>query len=88
MRTKLIITLFTLIVSLPTNVIGKDHSKKFHPGALWPDNKGIHINAHGGGILYYKRTYYWFGEYKSDTTSAAMVGVTFNFTEMVDTRVI
>ncbi|WP_036879883.1 glycoside hydrolase family 43 protein [Xylanibacter oryzae] len=76
MRTKLIITLFTLIVSLPTNVIGKDHSKKFHPGALWPDNKGIHINAHGGGILYYKRTYYWFGEYKSDTTSAAMVGVT------------
>lgn len=65
-----------MIVSLPINVIGKDNSKKFHPGALWADSKGIHINAHGGGILYYKGTYYWFGEHKSDTTSAAMVGVT------------
>jgi hypothetical protein len=88
MRTKLIITLFTLIVSLPANVIGKDHSKKFHPGALWADSKGIHINAHGGGILNYKGTYYWFGEHKSNTTNTAMAGVTFNFTEMVDTRIV
>ena len=32
------------------------------PGELWPDTEGNHINAHGGGILYYKGTYYWFGE--------------------------
>ena len=23
----------------------------FHPGELWPDDKGVHINAHGGGLL-------------------------------------
>jgi hypothetical protein len=23
----------------------------FRPGDLWPDDKGVHINAHGGGML-------------------------------------
>ena len=32
------------------------------PGAVWPDDRGQHIQAHGGGILKYKGTYYWFGE--------------------------
>jgi hypothetical protein len=32
------------------------------PGALWPDNLGEHIQAHGGGILKVGDTYYWFGE--------------------------
>lgn len=32
------------------------------PGELWPDSEGKHINVHGGGILFYKGTYYWFGE--------------------------
>ena len=33
------------------------------------------MNAHGGGILYHDGTYYWYGENKSDSTSAAMVGI-------------
>ena len=44
-------------------------------GELWPDNNGVHINAHGGGVLFHDGTYYWFGENKCDTTSSAMVGV-------------
>ena len=32
------------------------------PGELWPDTEGKHINAHGGGILFYNGTYFWFGE--------------------------
>ena len=44
-------------------------------GELWPDESGRHINAHGGGILKYGDTYYWFGEHKDDRTSDAMVGV-------------
>ncbi|MCE5346463.1 MAG: glycoside hydrolase family 43 protein [Bacteroidales bacterium] len=32
------------------------------PGEIWPDTEGNHINVHGGGILFYKGTYYWFGE--------------------------
>jgi len=33
-------------------------------GAIWPDNNGKHINAHGGGILFHDGRYYWFGEHK------------------------
>ncbi len=44
-------------------------------GELWLDDNGRHINAHGGGVLKYGDTYYWFGEHKADTTSSAMVGV-------------
>ena len=32
------------------------------PGAIWPDNRGNHIQAHGGGILKEGDTYFWFGE--------------------------
>jgi hypothetical protein len=55
----------------------KAQQKEFHPGQLWPDNKGVHINAHGGGILYQKGTYYWFGEHKiaGGAGNWAMVGV-------------
>ena len=36
--------------------------RSFTPGAIWPDTNGVHINAHGGGMLYEDGTYYWFGE--------------------------
>ena len=36
----------------------------FTPGALWLDDHGVHINAHGGGVLFHQGTYYWFGEHK------------------------
>lgn len=48
----------------------------FKPGQLWLDNRGVHINAHGGGLMYQNGTYYWYGEHKADTTSSAYVGVT------------
>lgn len=55
------------------------------PGALWLDNKGTHINAHGGGVLVSGDAYYWYGEHKCDTTSSAMVGVTcYKSTNLVD----
>ena len=49
--------------------------KTIRSGELWYDNDGRHINAHGGGILKYGDTYYWFGEHKDDNTSDALVGV-------------
>jgi len=49
----------------------------FRPGALWPDNNGVHINAHGGGILFHNGIYFWFGEHKieGEAGNAAHVGV-------------
>jgi hypothetical protein len=49
--------------------------KTIRSGELWRDDGGRHINAHGGGILKYDDTYYWFGEHKDERTSDAMVGV-------------
>jgi len=51
--------------------------RKFRPGALWLDDKGVPINAHGGGILCHGGKYYWFGEHKIEgkAGNAAHVGV-------------
>src|SRR3954471_14318426 len=34
------------------------------PGDIWPDDRGQHVQAHGGGIIKLADTYYWFGEYR------------------------
>jgi hypothetical protein len=49
----------------------------FRPGALWPDDKGVHVNAHGGGLLEHDGVYYWFGEHKvaGEAGNRAQVGV-------------
>jgi hypothetical protein len=46
------------------SVYCQDLNHYFKPGQIWPDTRGRHINAHGGGIIYYNNTYYWFGEYR------------------------
>jgi hypothetical protein len=35
---------------------------QINPGAVWLDDRGQQIQAHGGGILKMGDTYYWFGE--------------------------
>lgn len=49
----------------------------FRPGGHWTDNNGLHINAHGGGILYFKGKYFWYGEHKIEGMQGnkAQVGV-------------
>lgn len=39
--------------------------KTIVPGGFWPDDNGKHVQAHGGGILKIKDTFYWFGEYRA-----------------------
>jgi len=36
-----------------------------HPGLIWPDDRGKHIQAHGGGIIQIGDTWYWVGEDRS-----------------------
>lgn len=43
-------------------------SKMIVSGEKWLDREGNMINAHGGGVLYHEGTYYWYGEYKGDST--------------------
>ena len=67
--------LFFVIMALQSfMLLAQDDA--FYPGEILPDNRGIHVNAHGGGMLYHEGTYYWFGEHKGAKSSAAFVGVT------------
>jgi len=59
---KAFITVALMLVCFSINC--QDLNNSFKPGQIWPDNEGKHINAHGGGIIYYNDTYYWFGEYR------------------------
>ena len=65
-----------IITALLALITSASKAQTIRNGEIWPDTDGTHINAHGGGILHYGDTYYWFGEHKSDTTSNAIVGVT------------
>lgn len=42
-----------------------DGPQLIQPGAVWPDDHGQHIQAHGGGIIKHGDTYFWFGEDRS-----------------------
>jgi len=47
---------------LSNSSMAADGPQTIRPGEVWPDNRGQHIQAHGGGILKRGDTYYWFGE--------------------------
>lgn len=55
----------------------QNQAQTIKPGEIWPDNNGVHINAHGGGMLIHDGKYYWFGEHKTEGRrgNAAWVGV-------------
>lgn len=50
--------------SLETN----NRANTLHPGERWLDVTGHFINAHGGGVLFHKGIYYWYGEQKEGRT--------------------
>jgi beta-xylosidase len=74
MKSVSIILIVSILFSIGSCIQGPG---SFTPGEIWPDNNGIHINAHGGGILFHKGTYYWFGEHKigGEEGNRAWVGV-------------
>ena len=41
-------------------------NSSFKSGQKWLDTDGVHINAHGGGIMFHNGVYYWFGEHKTE----------------------
>ena len=48
-----------------TLVLAASGPQLIRPGEVWPDDRGKHIQAHGGGILKVGDTWYWFGEDRS-----------------------
>ncbi len=62
--------LAVLLLIAPLSVEGakKVKNRNFVPKAVWLDTDGNPINAHGGGLMYHKGKYYWYGEYKVGKT--------------------
>ncbi len=50
-------------------------TKTINSGSVWPDNNGIHINGHGGGILVVGEKYYWYGEHKTEGKGGNLANV-------------
>jgi len=67
--------LLLLFLTEPGIANAQQLQDKFTPGELWPDNKGVHINAHGGGMLKSGKTYYWYGEHKTEGRGGNMAQV-------------
>lgn len=64
-------------LALPAFAAPDTASGLFRPGEIWPDNNGVHINSHGGGLLLKDGVYYWYGEHKIKGSAGnfAQVGV-------------
>jgi hypothetical protein len=54
-----------LALSAGTSLAAQKKDDIVRPGERWLDNRGQEIQAHGGGIIRLKHTYYWFGEDRS-----------------------
>src|SRR3954447_26625190 len=53
---------FTIFMAAAALVSTMHAAATINPGEIWPDDRGKHIQAHGGGILKLGDLYYWFGE--------------------------
>jgi hypothetical protein len=58
-------------------------SAMIEPGAVWSDTAGRPINAHGGGMLFHRGTYYWYGEVKEGRTYLPKVNKTWGGTRVL-----
>lgn len=69
-RLSIALALLGALAATPQDAAAKTTQKNtsIKPGETWYDTNGDTINAHGGGILYHKGKYYWYGEYKKGKT--------------------
>ena len=67
--------LFVFILFSLLSTAQNEVRKSFTPGQIWNDDRGLPINAQGGGILFQDGIYYWYGEdnVKDRTTLKAYV---------------
>ena len=64
-----------MVLWLGVGGAGAQALQSIKPGEVWPDDRGEHINAHGGCVLYHEGTYYWYGENRPARGFTTEVGV-------------
>ena len=53
-----------VVVCLALSFVAQARQDEIRPGALWYDTAGHVINAHGGGVMFDRGVYWWYGEHK------------------------
>lgn len=48
---------------------------QFLPDQTWPDNNGVHLNAHAAGVLFHDGVYYLYGEHKQEGETIGKIAV-------------
>jgi Glycosyl hydrolases family 43 len=66
-RIALVVSLLITAALLSPRSSPAQASPVVRPGEVWLDDRGKEIEAHGGGILYLKHTFYLFGEDRSQS---------------------
>ena len=56
-----------VFASLANSAFAAQRDGVIRPGEVWLDDRGQEIQAHGGGIVRLKNTWFWFGEDRSKT---------------------
>jgi hypothetical protein len=59
MRKKLFVEALLLLMAI---CVTAQKNTAIIPGGIWPDDRGNHVQAHGGGIIKIGKIYYWYGE--------------------------
>jgi len=67
----LVVVLSLTFLALANAAPAQKPDTLIRPGERWLDDRGIEIQAHGGGIIRLKNTWYWFGEDRSQTNDPA-----------------
>jgi beta-galactosidase len=64
--------LFLLFFRLPVYAFQTNYTS-INPGTVWLANDSVHIDCHGGNIIYSpeKKKYYWYGEHYANPAGVA-----------------
>lgn len=69
---------FALLVGFlaaSVTLVAQPEGKVVRQAEEWPDNKGEHVNAHGGCVLFHDGMYYWYGENRPSRGFTTKTGV-------------
>lgn len=69
----LLISLCLTALILPVSSQNPTQYVSFQPGGEWLADDGVHIDCHGGNIIYVDslKTYYWYGEHRGEPRGAS-----------------
>ena len=67
------LSLGMIIIALHAFSQNSPRYTSFKPGGEWLDTDGVHIDCHGGNIIYvdHLKTFYWYGEHRGEPRGAS-----------------